>query len=193
MGKKYIAGVTHKTGSKGTIKQKISWNQLGMVFGGHLGMAPEEAAQVLTEHLFKDRSWKGDYKNPLGRMWQDQEVVKAFCIALADRDKLIKKYGIMKATSYMFYHSQSFQMFLIYANVRYVRDKFGLKKFQNDFAVWKKLPFLKKKFAKSNKLKPIADKKLRAKTEKMIDDWDSYNEKMLKTHENTPFGWRRKI
>ena len=100
MGKKYIAGVTHKTGSKGTIKQKISWNQLGMVFGGHLGMAPEEAAQVLTEHLFKDRSWKGDYKNPLGRMWQDQEVVKAFCIALADRDKLIKKYGIMKATSW---------------------------------------------------------------------------------------------
>ena len=67
MGKKYIAGVTHKTGSKGTIKQKISWNHLGMVFGGHLGMAPEEAAQVLTEHLFKDRSWKGDYKNPAAR------------------------------------------------------------------------------------------------------------------------------
>ena len=148
-------------GKKDTTGRKIDWKDFSYIFGGHLGLNPEEAAAVLTKHLFADRSWKGDYKNPLGRMWADNEVVKAFCIALADRDKLIKKYGIMKATTHMFYHSQSFQMFLVYGNVRYALDKFGLQKFRNDCAICKILPFLKKKFTKSNKLKPIADKKLR--------------------------------
>jgi len=180
-------------GKKDTTGRKIDWKDFSYIFGGHLGLNPEEAAAVLTKHLFADRSWKGDYKNPLGRMWADNEVVKAFCIALADRDKLIKKYGIMKATTHMFYHSQSFQMFLVYGNVRYTRDKFGLQKFRNDFAIWKKLPFLKKKFTKSNKLKPIADKKLRKKVETQLNAHSEFRQKMLKTHEETHLGWRPKI
>jgi|TARA_Y100000310_G_scaffold342320_1_gene445030 hypothetical protein len=192
MGKKYLAGVTHKVGSRGTIKQKTSWAQLGMVFGGHLNVTPDEAAEVLTKHLFKDTTWKGNYENPLGRMWRDVEVVNEFQHALSDREKLIKKYGTMKATRQWFYYSGSFFRFTLFGNIVYEKNESGFKRFQNDFAIWKKLPFFKARFQKKKKLAAISDKKLRKKVkEKMLTFEENQRRLIEQGYEQTSLGWRK--
>ena len=65
---------------------KLTWQQLGLLFGGsQFNLTPEEAAKLLADAVFT-KNWKTK------RMWEDQEIVASWTRVLYEHDKLAKKY-----------------------------------------------------------------------------------------------------
>ena len=51
---------------------KLTWQQLGLLFGGsQFNLTPEEAAKLLADAVFT-KNWKTK------RMWEDQEIIASW-------------------------------------------------------------------------------------------------------------------
>ena len=75
---------------------KLTWQQLGLLFGGsQFNLTPEEAAKLLADAVFT-KNWKTK------RMWEDHEIVASWTRVLYEHDKLAKKYGKHKAVSHLY-------------------------------------------------------------------------------------------
>ena len=73
---------------------KLTWQQLGLLFGGsQFNLTPEEAAKLLADCIYKN--WK---TKDVGRP-RDCRLLDEF---LYEHDKLAKKYGKHKAVSHLY-------------------------------------------------------------------------------------------
>ena len=68
---------------------KLTWNSIGRIYGSEFGLTPNEAAQIISNHIFS-KNWYGTKTSP-GRMWQDQETCRALCVLLSEIGKHEKK------------------------------------------------------------------------------------------------------
>ena len=100
---------------------KLTWQHLGWVYEDQFGISPEEAAEILTKHIFTDTTWKGTHKNPIGRMWKDHANIYAF-FTLLDKLKKLKKSDGKNASRKLFYESGEFLYFIQTAGLIYKRS-----------------------------------------------------------------------
>jgi|TARA_B100001964_G_scaffold5140_1_gene5550 hypothetical protein len=157
---------------------KLTWQHLGWVYEDQFGISPEEAAEILTKHIFTDTTWKGTHKNPIGRMWKDHANIYAF-FTLLDKLKKLKKSDGKNASRKLFYESGEFLYFIQTAGLIYKRSPKGLKKFQNDFGLWTKhVPLFKGKFKGRARWK---HDKINKKIRKQVNKFEKIREARIKT------------
>ena len=121
---------------------KLTWQQLGLIYEGSFNVDPTEAAQIISDHIFT-KGWTGTDDKP-GRMWQDEFTIAAFLFFLNEVDKYGKKNNLKftKAVQRMVMEEhKQYQLFITFAKL----TKVSPKRFSNLVAMWKKLPFVKKK------------------------------------------------
>ena len=151
---------------------KITWKLLGEIYEGQFGVTTQEAADVLYKHVFTDTTWKGTHKNPIGRMWKDQDNIYAFFLLLEKLKELKKSVG-KSASRKLFYKSGEFVYFIKTAGLVYKKNSGGFKKFQNDFGLWtQQVPIFKKNYKgrakrKYNEIEKSLKKKV-AKADKIL-------------------------
>ena len=139
---------------------KLTWQQLGLLFGGsQFNLTPEEAAKLLADAVFT-KNWKTK------RMWEDHEIVASWTRVLYEHDKLAKKYGKHKAVSHLF-KSRAVKNFQLMARIHWKSDR----TFRNDFIKFNKLPMFKNTpSGHGTKLREAAAKKYAAKLKKAAKD-----------------------
>ena len=139
---------------------KLTWQQLGLLFGGsQFNLTPEEAAKLLADAVFT-KNWKTK------RMWEDQEIIASWTRVLYEHDKLAKKYGKHKAVSHLF-KSRAVKNFQLMARIHWKSDR----TFRNDFIKFNKLPMFKNTpSGHGTKLREAAAKKYAAKLKKAAKD-----------------------
>jgi|TARA_Y100000294_G_scaffold140914_1_gene134787 hypothetical protein len=144
---------------------KLTWKSLGFIYGHkQFGMTPEEASDVLQKYLFTDTTWKGSQKVK-GRVWRDKESRVALVCLVREHQKLRKK-NYHNSTRELFFKSPEFEMFSQVTNILYKKNAKGFKNFQNDFAIWKKLPDIKGFYEKNDSY----TKKAMRRVKKITDD-----------------------
>ena len=139
---------------------KLTWQQLGLLFGGsQFNLTPEEAAKLLADAVFT-KNWKTK------RMWEDQEIIASWTRVLYEHDKLAKKYGKHKAVSHLF-KSRAVKNFQLMARIHWKSER----TFRNDFIKFNKLPMFKNTpSGHGTKLREAAEKKMAAKLKKAAKD-----------------------
>jgi len=131
---------------------KLTWQHLGWVYEDQFGMSPKEAADILSKYLFTDTTWKGTYKNPIGRIWKDEQNINALLIVLAKLKSLEKTVGKRNARNELFYNTGTFEYFLQTTNLVYKKNHLGFKRFQNDLALWtKRVPLFSSRIKRKRK------------------------------------------
>ena len=141
---------------------KLTWQHLGWVYEDQFGISPKEAADVLSKYLFTDTTWKGTYKNPIGRIWDDEQNINALLIVLEKIKSLEKTVGKRSAKHELFYNTGTFKYFLQTANLVYKKNPLGFKSFQNDLALWtNKVPLFSSRIKRKRKKTDPLTKKIK--------------------------------
>ena len=162
---------------------KLTWQQLGLIFGDQFKLTASEAATILTKEVFS-HNWKHGKDKKLGMMWRDSLIVAAFTHVLEEEDILAKKVGRKNVLRKLYNDGDKWDQFKIIAGLKYKKDKLGYKTFTNDYGRWKKLNFFKnvwkkgkrtsKKVGKQMKARVYAaDKILKASNEMMAGGWST--------------------
>ena len=68
---------------------KMNWKQLGEFWEGFFNITADEAGDIIAGHLFS-KGWLGT-PDKLGRMWQDENNIKAFIDLLSSIEKFSKR------------------------------------------------------------------------------------------------------
>ena len=131
---------------------KLTWQQLGLLFGGSQFNAPEEAAKLLADAVFtKIGKLKGCGKTRDCRLLDE---------ILYRPDKLAKN---MENIKQYLYKSGAVKDFQYMAKIKWK----SYKTFRNDFIKFNKLPMFKNTpSGHGTKLREAAEKKLAAKAKK---------------------------
>ena len=76
---------------------KMNWKQLGEFWEGFFNITADEAGDIIAGHLFS-KGWLGT-PDKLGRMWQDENNIKAFIDLLSSIEKFSKKRNLKFITA----------------------------------------------------------------------------------------------
>ncbi len=144
---------------------KITWQQLGLIFEGQFGVTAGEASKIISKEIFS-HNWKHGAGGKVGRMWHDGDVIASFTHVLEDEDKLVKIVGRKRASKELFFNSDKLKLFLLIANLRYKATGAGFKTFKNDYAKWKRIKVFKNVWKRGSKTLRKLRKRTAAKRRK---------------------------
>ena len=183
---------------------KLTWQQLGLIFGDQFKLTASEAATILTKEVFS-HNWKHGKDKQLGMMWRDSIIVSAFTHVLEEEDILAKKVGRKNVLRKLYNDGDKWNQFKIIAGLKYKKGKFGFKTFKNDYGRWKKLKFFKNvwkkgkitkiKFHKRQLRKIKAADKILSLENKQKAEGEDYTKRLIASgkYEKTPSGLRKII
>ena len=181
---------------------KLTWQQLGLIFGDQFKLTASEAATILTKEVFS-HNWKHGKDKQLGMMWRDSIIVSAFTHVLEEEDILAKKVGRKNVLRKLYNDGDKWDQFKIIAGLKYKKDKLGYKTFTNDYGRWKKLKFFKNVWKKGkrteNKLHKRILRKINAADEVLSlgnvqkAEGEDYTKRLEASgeYERTPSGLRK--